>query len=132
MRAEDNVATIIRVQALIRGFMQRRKYKIRIASYKKTKYFKAEESKETLNGIYSENLPTERRSYTYKTGAVYTGEWKGGMRHGNGTMKWPDGAKYSGSWLFNAAAGQGNFTHADGDTYTGSWVNSKANGKGVY
>ena len=33
------------------------------------------------------------------------GEWKGGMRHGRGTMKWPDGAKYDGEWAFNFACG---------------------------
>lgn len=67
------MAKITRVQSLVRGFLQRRKYKIRISQYKKTKYFKIEENKETLTGVYNENLPTITKSYTYKTGAVYSG-----------------------------------------------------------
>jgi hypothetical protein len=58
---------------MVRGFLQRRKYRIRVANYKKTKYFKLEESRETLTGIYDENLPLTTKKYTYSTGAEYTG-----------------------------------------------------------
>ena len=35
----------------------------------------------------------KRKQYTYKcSGAIYDGEWIGGMRHGVGTMTWKDGA----------------------------------------
>ena len=63
-----------------------------------SKYFKQEEAYETLTGVYEQNAPIEERTYTYKTGAVYTGQWKGGMRHGVGTMKWADNARYEGEW----------------------------------
>jgi hypothetical protein len=46
------------------------------------KYFKPSENKETLTGDYLEDLPIETREHTYSTGGVYTGEWKGGLRHG--------------------------------------------------
>jgi hypothetical protein len=36
------------------------------------------------------------KNYTYKSGANYNGEWKGGFRHGKGTMNYVDGAKYEG------------------------------------
>eukprot|EP00435_Cladocopium_sp_Y103_P032285 s3374_g8.t1 len=34
----------------------------------------------------------------FRTGAVYKGEWKDGMRHGVGHQTWPDGATYSGQY----------------------------------
>jgi hypothetical protein len=34
---------------------------------------------------YDPNLPREKRDkYVFKTGAVYTGEWRGGFRDGFG------------------------------------------------
>jgi hypothetical protein len=36
---------------------------------------------------------------TLPSGAVYSGEWRGGMRDGEGTQEWPDGSKYVGYWL---------------------------------
>jgi hypothetical protein len=47
-----------------------------------TKYFKADEGRETLDGKFKSNTAIEKRKYTYKSGAVYDGFWKGGLRHG--------------------------------------------------
>lgn len=59
----------------------RRKYKVqKITAELNSKYFKAEEAKETLNGKYDPNAPIKQRTHTYKTGSIYTGCWKGGMR----------------------------------------------------
>ena len=86
MKLEDNIAMVVRVQAMIRGWSERRKYRVLKSNYQNSvKYFKLEESQETLQGKYdpnNKNLVT--RTYTYKTGAVYSGTWKGGMRHGKG------------------------------------------------
>ena len=38
----------------------------------------------------------KRPPYTFKSGAVYEGEWKGNVRDGWGIQIWPDGAKYEG------------------------------------
>ena len=55
-----------------------------------------DESRETLTkcnlsfvysflALYDPNLRREKRpAYKYKTGAIYTGEWKGGFRDGFG------------------------------------------------
>lgn len=60
-----------------------------------SKYFTDEEARETLHGYYNpKKLLT--KMYKYKSGAVYSGEWLGGFRHGQGTMKWPDGGVYEG------------------------------------
>jgi hypothetical protein len=121
------------VQATIRGFLQRRKYRIqKMTSEVQSKYFKSDEAKETLVGMYKMTAQLNYRIYTYKTGATYQGQWKGGLRHGRGVMIWPDSARYDGEWQFNQACGQGKFFHTDGDIYDGEWLNNKANGKGVY
>ena len=98
---------VIRVQALVRGFLERRKYRIkRETAIGSSKYFVEEEANETLRGIFEKDAPIEERTYIYKTGAVYEGQWKGGMRHGIGTMKWADGsATYIGEWQYNQASG---------------------------
>lgn len=47
---------LTRVQACVRGFLQRKKYKImKLTSEVASKYFKAEEAKETLKGEYNPN-----------------------------------------------------------------------------
>ena len=80
-------------------FSNERKYRVqKMAAEVQSKYFKNDEAKETLDGTYDDNAPLKRRVHTYKTGAIYTGEWKGGLRHGRGSMVWADNARYEGEW----------------------------------
>jgi hypothetical protein len=46
---------------------------MKLTSEVASKYFKAEEAKETLKGEYNPNAPIKTKTYTYSTGAVYTG-----------------------------------------------------------
>ena len=90
---------------MIRGWLARRNYE-NILIYKKLnakKYFTDEEAKETLKGIFNPDPLTVYKKYEYKSKAVYTGEWKGGFRHGKGVMRWPDGATFDGEWRFGLA-----------------------------
>ena len=48
--------------------------------------------------MFDPSAEIEKRTFTYKSGAVYDGEFIGGMRHGKGKMSWPDGAYYEGDW----------------------------------
>jgi hypothetical protein len=62
-------------------------------------YFKDEEARETIIKNAKKATKTEKRRHEYVcTGAVYEGEWLGGLRHGQGTITWKDGAKYEGAW----------------------------------
>ena len=125
---------VIRLQALVRGFLERRKYRIKKSENKKSSnYFTEEEAKETQsNKKFDKDAPLKNKVHTYRSGAIYTGQWKGGLRHGQGTMVWTDNARYEGQWQFNAAFGRGKFFHADGDIYHGEWLNNKAHGHGIY
>ena len=97
----DNVyqTKLVKVQSIIRGFLQRKRYKIQ--KPRDDGYFKKIESRETLTGIYEKNAPIKKKKHIYKTGAVYDGQWKGGLRHGYGIMTWTDNARFEGNWQYN-------------------------------
>ena len=65
-----------------------------------SKYFTMDESKETVSKRrYNPQAKREERpTYTFKTGATYTGQWIGGFRDGYGVQVWPDGARYEGKF----------------------------------
>lgn len=61
-----------------------------------------------------------KNTHRYKvSGAIYSGEWLGGFRHGNGVMTWDDGARFEGNWILGRAYGKGTFTHTKGEVYDG-------------
>jgi hypothetical protein len=79
--------------------------------------------------------PLELRKHVYQSGATYEGEWLGGLRHGQGTMQWPDGTIFTGTWQYNAVYGEGMIKEIDcqgEDEYHGHWHNNMFHGKGIY
>ena len=66
----------------------------------------------------------------------YVGEWKDGIKQGQGTFtygkgKW-EGEKYEGEFKDGYRHGQGTYTWSDGDKYVGEFKDDKPNGKGTY
>ena len=49
----------------------------------------------------------------------YQGEWKGGMKNGNGTQQWADGSKYTGEWIDDVIQGRGKYTWGDQRIFAG-------------
>jgi len=45
------------------------------------------------------------------------------MKHGQGTMEWPNGDKYEGEWISDKLSGQGCLTYHDGSVYRGRFIN---------
>mmetsp|Transcript_20574 Transcript_20574/g.18214 ORF Transcript_20574/g.18214 Transcript_20574/m.18214 type:complete len:395 (+) Transcript_20574:2-1186(+) len=132
---KKHVGKIIKLQALWRGNMARNQYRHKkLANRGTSRYFTSDEANETIKKGKKYDPEGDRvtKKFSYKTGAAYNGEWKGGFRDGHGVQKWPDKAKYDGSWRDNRAHGKGKFTHVDGDVYDGDWAYDKANGFGVY
>lgn len=74
----------------------------------------------------------QRPPFTFRTHAVYSGQWRGKFRHGFGIQTWPDGASFAGRWEDNKANGPGRFVHADSDVFVGQWRANAASGCGVY
>lgn len=89
--------------------------------------------------------------YKWKaTGARYIGEYSKNLKHGQGTMVYPDGSRYKGninqsierdreetlicfiigSFEENKRSGFGSYTYANGDVYEGMWKNDLKNGDG--
>ena len=78
---------IIKLQAFWRGHRARRVLSLlRAKQLGSSKYFTQEEARETISKrLYDPDQPREQRQpYQFKTGAIYTGQWKGGFRDGFG------------------------------------------------
>lgn len=54
-------------------------------------------------------------------GVEYEGQWKNGLRHGNGTLKYKNGAYYQGEWQNGMKNGKGTMVYASGNFYEGEW-----------
>lgn len=60
-------------------------------------------------------------TYTWTTGAVYSGDWLHGCMHGVGTFATADGSCYTGSWATDMKQGLGRKTYPNGDVYEVCW-----------
>uniref|UniRef100_A0A0G4FV33 MORN repeat-containing protein 5 n=1 Tax=Chromera velia CCMP2878 TaxID=1169474 RepID=A0A0G4FV33_9ALVE len=65
-------------------------------------------------------------------GTLYTGQWRGTVREGEGVLERPDGGRYEGQFVNNRAEGYGKFFHANGERYEGQWKADKAHGFGTF
>lgn len=66
----------------------------------------------------------------YATGHTYTGEFKNGMREGEGAMTLPGGRTLKGRFQYNTIF-DGTYTYPDGKVYTGQWELRERNGRGL-
>jgi len=72
---------------------------------------------------------------TYSDGSRYDGESKFSglrkIRHGKGTLTYPNGSKYEGVWKDDKQHGHGIFTTPDGEICEGEWRDGIENGNGT-
>lgn len=152
-----NEKSIIKIQAIIRGCIVRKKFKCpKITQQKNTSKTNIKESKpiqiipdysnpetraaEIKYGPFkydpTQNIDQElldKGPFELDNQAIYSGQWsKNGQRCGKGSQIWPDGSKYDGYWKNDMANGRGRLIHADGNVYEGEWIDDKTNGYGVY
>lgn len=143
---------IIKIQALLRGWLDRRKFeKLKIKLYNEkvdkllfdfsinhlTKFSKLPPYKFTE---YPESSSSEFFNRFFKNptlldnGAIYIGEWSetDSKKFGKGIQIWKDGSIYEGFWLKDKAYGKGRLIHANGDVYEGEWLEHKSHGRGIY
>lgn len=62
----------------------------------------------------------------------YAGLFRGGQRHGYGSMLWKDGTNYMGEWKRNRPSGFGFEAYPNGSYYQGTFENDQRDGIGVY
>ena len=115
---------IVFIQSRWKGFTCFRQYiLLRDALKLNHEYFSREEIYETITPGKKMVTEAVKRSFTYKSGATYSGQWLGGFRHGKGIMIWSDGSEYVGDWSYGLPAGFGKFIHHDGEFFEGNWSN---------
>lgn len=74
--------------------------------------------------------PKQVQQYRYPSGNVYSGEMRGRMRHGQGSLTWTDGATYVGMWQDDLCHGHGKMTFPNGSSYEGQFVRNNPHGDG--
>jgi len=82
--------------------------------------------------LFDLDCTSQHPVFRFQDSGLYSGQWKGKLRHGFGMQRWADGSVYEGQWLANGATGRGRIKHANGDTYIGEWFENKAHGLGTY
>ncbi|KAL2554329.1 Phosphatidylinositol 4-phosphate 5-kinase 9 [Forsythia ovata] len=85
---------------------------------------------ESYSGSLIGNIPEGSGNYVWSDGCKYEGEWRCGMRHGYGKLKWPSGALYEGEFSGGYMHGTGTYTRSDNMSYRGRWRLSLKHGLG--
>ena len=74
--------------------------------------------------------------YLWENGTKYMGEWKDGIKHGQGTYTYLDGKNYVGEFRNGKFNGQGTYIYGigklKGEKYEGEWKNGERTGPGTY
>ena len=65
-------------------------------------------------------------------GAVYDGETRDNLFHGEGTMTWPDGRYYEGEFREGRLSGQGKLVDRQGCVHEGDFVDGSLHGEGQF
>ena len=76
------------------------------------------------------NCVNGKGTMVYSTGHKYVGEFRNGLRDGQGFMSMPLGRTLEGQWVRNDAT-EGTYTYPDGKIYRGQWQFRERNGHGI-
>ena len=67
----------------------------------------------------------------YRSG-TYKGQWRNGLRYGQGKFTWLNGDTYDGTWFEDKRHGEGVYIWHDGSKYKGHYSNGVRSGYGIY
>ena len=82
--------------------------------------------------VLKETILEEPVKIISPNGDVYSGEFKNGKKHGQGTFISPNGNKYVGEYKDGEKDGKGTFTWSDGRKYVGAFKDGTQNGQGTF
>ena len=82
-------------------------------------------------GEFKDGLRDGQGTLTFADGRMYVGEFKDGLKHGQGTYTWPDGDHYVGEFFLDKRHGQGKMIYANGDQYVGEFKYGLRDGQGI-
>ena len=71
-------------------------------------------------------------TYYDADGDQYDGEFKDGVRHGQGTSTFVNGDQYDGEWKDNKRHGQGTYSYSSGNQYVGEYKDDLRHGRGTF
>lgn len=77
-----------------------------------------------LDEVKSKMHIVSGESYRYASGAMYTGDWRNNVPHGNGEMRWSSDRWYRGAWDSGLPV-HGQMQLSPGVAFEGSWKNSE-------
>jgi len=96
------------------------------------KDIKTKFAKNVSNGCVEGNCINGQGTQIFSDGYKYVGEFKNGLRSGQGTATWAAlGDKYVGEFKDDKANGLGTHTWKDGEKYVGEHKNGKKHGQGT-
>ena len=85
----------------------------------------------TYTGAVDAGCVTGRGKKCYPNGDVYTGDFVDGLRSGRGVLDYRNGTVYDGEWRNDVRNGIGRQTYVNRDMYSGKWVSDKRCGQGT-
>lgn len=84
----------------------------------------------TYTGDWKDGVKHGNGVFIMRDGSSYEGQFKNGEIIGNGVKRWPDGSTYSGQFQDGEMNGEGFYIGSNGEKYTGTHVNNRREGKG--
>ena len=82
----------------------------------------------TYSGDWKDGIRHGQGKFTWDNGDIYTGNWSEDKRHGYGEYLWHDGSKYKGNYSHGIRSGYGVYYYTNGSIYEGTWQNNLKHG----
>ncbi len=83
-------------------------------------------------GQFKNNQINGKGKLVYTNGGVYVGQWRNNLRDGKGKMKFKNGDRYQGSFAKSNMHGKGYMEFMNGDRYEGAFNKNAKHGYGIY
>lgn len=82
-------------------------------------------------GLFKSGLKHGLGTLLFPNGNCFIGEFYQSMKQGHGTLIYARGGEYTGQWLQDLAHGEGTCRYANGEVFQGTFANGRKHGPGV-